>query len=777
MKIISPKRLLTNVFQTVRNGDIFANSSLDLPFARTKTLDPRITHTRASSATFVDSSGVLRSAVTNLLLRSEEIGTSPWNTNSSGSVTYTANAIASPTGTVTADRITATADFAGPNQFFSVTSGLPYAFSFYVKAVTPGSLNSIRIECLSKFTAFNITTRTFSGTEAGITSTSSVALADGWVRVQCLFTAPSTGSLAASIYANVSADFYLWGAQLEQASTVGDYVPTGATINSAPRFDHAITSSTTNLLLQSEAFGTTWSLVAGTISTDSATSPTGTTTADKLIATNGGVNGQLSQGLTITSGATVTGSVYVKAGGFDRFELILLSSNNTTPYGRATFNPNTGAITTAASTANGGTSASASVVDAGNGWYRCIVTVTYPAVTAAGMRFNVTNSDSSNGDGVKGVFLWGAQLEQSATVGPYVPTTTAAATSNSTESLGLLVEEARTNLLLRSEEFDNASWGRNAAPITANNAIAPNGASTADALIPNTTTTFHFCNQAFTLVNGTTYTFSIYLKAAGYNFVLLNTSLGSASGNAGPIINLSNGTKAGFFTVDYPTLIQSVGNGWYRVSYQYTSSGTSGVIDINALPTSSISAYAGDGTSGIYLWGAQLEAGAFPTSYIPTTSATVTRAADVASITGSNFSSWYNQTEGTWFVHHDVRQILLVANDNSFNERQPQMGLSAGLIHDFYSITGGAIQANNVGSTHVMGTPDRVAYALKTNDFIGACNGSLTAADTSGSFGSSITQLNIGAFHNGTGGACGTFRRITYWPTRLGNTVLQAITQ
>jgi hypothetical protein len=105
------------------------------------------------------------------------------------------------------------------------------------------------------------------------------------------------------------------------------------------------------------------------------------------------------------------------------------------------------------------------------------------------------------------------------------------------------------------------------------------------------------------------------------------------------------------------------------------------------------------------------------------------------------------------------------------------MGLSAGLIHDFYSITGGAIQANNVGSTHVMGTPDRVAYALKTNDFIGACNGSLTAADTSGSFGSSITQLNIGAFHNGTGGACGTFRRITYWPTRLGNTVLQAITQ
>ena len=206
-----------------------------------------------------------------------------------------------------------------------------------------------------------------------------------------------------------------------------------------------------------------------------------------------------------------------------------------------------------------------------------------------------------------------------ATTGASLVTFTRASSGTFVGSDGLL-KTAVTNLLLRSEEFDNASWGKSAASITANNAIAPNGASTADALIPNTTTTFHFCSQGFTLVNGTTYTFSIYLKAAGYNFVVLNTPLGSASGNAGPIINLSNGTQAGFFTFDYPTLIQSVGNGWYRVSYQYTSSGTFGVIDINTLPTSSISAYAGDGTSGIYAWGAQLEQASTVGEYIPTTS-------------------------------------------------------------------------------------------------------------------------------------------------------------
>jgi hypothetical protein len=187
--------------------------------------------------------------------------------------------------------------------------------------------------------------------------------------------------------------------------------------------------------------------------------------------------------------------------------------------------------------------------------------------------------------------------------------------------------------------------------------------------------------------------------------------------------------------------------------------------------------YAGNGTGTIHAWGAQVEAGAFPTSYIPTTTATVTRSADVCSISGSNFSAWYRQDEGSFFVSHDARQVLLVANNNSFNERQPQMGLSAGLIHDFYNITGGVIQANNTGLAHIIGTTSRAAYTYKTNDFIGAVNGSLTTSDSSGSVSSSVSQLNIGVFQNGGGGACGTLRRICFWPTRLPNSTLQTLTQ
>ena len=174
---------------------------------------------------------------------------------------------------------------------------------------------------------------------------------------------------------------------------------------------------------------------------------------------------------------------------------------------------------------------------------------------------------------------------------------------------------------------------------------------------------------------------------------------------------------------------------------------------------------------------AQLEAGAFPTSYIPTTTATVTRAADVASITGTAFSSFYNQTEGTWFAQHDKRGVILVANNNSFNERQPQMGLSSALTHEFYVIVGGVIQASNAGAVHTMGTTDKTVYAIQANNFIGAVNGVLTNADTSGSVSSTVSQLNIGVFQNLASGETGTIKRLTYWPVRLANPTLQAITQ
>jgi hypothetical protein len=206
-----------------------------------------------------------------------------------------------------------------------------------------------------------------------------------------------------------------------------------------PRFDHdpitgqslglLIEESRSNLYLYSDSPNLAYydpTFVA--FSVNSLISPDGTQNADKMMGLSGKTFAQISQGVTITSGATVTGSVYIKYGGFNRVELVMLSNNNTTPYARATFDPSTGTITTAVSTANGGTNASANIVFVGNGWYRCNVTVTYPAVTAAGMRINATSSTGGISEGTLGAYAWGMQIEQGAFPTSYIPTTASTVT-------------------------------------------------------------------------------------------------------------------------------------------------------------------------------------------------------------------------------------------------------------------------------------------------------------------------------------------------------------
>jgi hypothetical protein len=205
------------------------------------------------------------------------------------------------------------------------------------------------------------------------------------------------------------------------------------------RFDHdPITGQSLGLLIE-ESRSNLWTYSDSpnlayydptfvAFSVNSSISPDGTQNADKMMGLSGKTSAQISQGVTITSGATVTGSVYIKYGGFNRVELVMLSNNNTTPYARATFDPSTGTITTAVSTANGGTNASANIVFVGNGWYRCNVTVTYPAVTAAGMRINATSSTGGISEGTLGAYAWGMQIEQGAFPTSYIPTTASTVT-------------------------------------------------------------------------------------------------------------------------------------------------------------------------------------------------------------------------------------------------------------------------------------------------------------------------------------------------------------
>lgn len=197
---------------------------------------------------------------------------------------------------------------------------------------------------------------------------------------------------------------------------------------------------------------------------------------------------------------------------------------------------------------------------------------------------------------------------------------------------GLLIESARTNLFLRSQELDNASWVKTAMTISANVTAAPDGTTTADKMTPNAGTADHEVYQALSVTGDARYTFSRFFKEAGKRYVTVL------------------GTGAHFGSQDYATYdlqtgsvtqtgtngtasIEAYGNGWFRVVRTLVAEDTgSGAwfITCGDSPTPGrTTASTGNGSDGVYAWGAQMEVAANASSYIPTTSASATRAADV----------------------------------------------------------------------------------------------------------------------------------------------------
>jgi hypothetical protein len=180
--------------------------------------------------------------------------------------------------------------------------------------------------------------------------------------------------------------------------------------------------------------------------------------------------------------------------------------------------------------------------------------------------------------------------------------------------------------------------------------------------------------------------------------------------------------------------------------------------------------------SSVFIWGFQLEAGSFPTSYIPTTTATVTRAADVASITGANFSSWFNTNQGTFFLDWRVpfaaaagNQRVLNFGTNSFNAAIVSgEGVMGGINPYFSPITRSPASLATSGA--------RVATATSIGESAGTSNGDVAVATGACSYYNSATSLNF-VPAEATSIRINYIKRIIYWPARLYNEALQYITQ
>ena len=353
------------------------------------------------------------------------------------------------------------------------------------------------------------------------------------------------------------------------------------------------------------------------------------------------------------------------------------------------------------------------------------------------------------------------------------------------ESLGLLVEEQRTNLILQSENL-STTWTNVNTSEAINVATAPDGTTTADKLITSNGVAGVSSYITQTVVKSaaaTTYTYSAFAKtgdAGTGTLQLLAVDTASSANNAASSFSTVSGTITvaasvnGTFT-NASSIITPLADGWYRCSLTFTT-GTETSINLrlySRLPTT------GDGTRGILLWGAQLEVGTFPTSYIPTTTATVTRAADVASITGTNFSSWYRQDEGTIFVEgatsaSTASPILFQADDGTANERIQVRRNGTTNASSLLVTDGGTTQANFSVTGYNANTIGKTCAMYSLNDFQLSFNGTLGTADTSGTL-PTVDRAFIGSASSPVY-ANGPIKRLTYWPTRL-NEVLQRITQ
>ena len=551
-----------------------------------------------------------------------------------------------------------------------------------------------------------------------------------------------------------------------------------------------VTKAEENLFIQSEEITTSayvGSGVSRTGNTDVA--PNGTTTADTLLAS--GVSGAhlIQQAYTTVASTTYAFSWFIKAG-TNNFVQLCLSTE-----GRfANFDLSTGVV------GSTGGIISAGIEPSTNGFYRCSMIFTVSSAVAQNFRAVVVSSNTAvqneNNTLTTSVILWGAQLEQRSFVTAYTATTTQPITNYiptlltapagvprlqhnpvTGASRGMLVEGARTNLLLRSEEFADASWTKNESSIQANTVIAPDGTLTADKLVENTALGYHTVFRASSLTSGTAYAVSVYAKAGERRYFTI--SAGSIiTFPARVTFDLQTGTVAG--TEAGVGSIRAVGNGWYRCSVVGTAGATASTgVNFATTNTTSYAQYTGDGYSGIYIWGAQLEAGVNASSYIKTEAAQVTRSTESPDMLGANFSSWYNRAQGTLVVEYEYDLPTTIANGcvvsiNNAIGTQHMVLVATGLSTDrFLSLP----TEFNTGFTST--TSAQILARAFSYSATSARSTSNTGASASVTpFTPPISdRLSIGfAGYFADSRMFGTVRRIAYYPIQLTQTEQQSIT-
>jgi hypothetical protein len=346
--------------------------------------------------------------------------------------------------------------------------------------------------------------------------------------------------------------------------------------------------------------------------------------------------------------------------------------------------------------------------------------------------------------------------------------------------LGYLAEGARTNLLLRSEEYDNASWSKTDTTITADAAVSPDGAANADLATEGTAGT-SILQQTVTATADVNYAFSFFAKRGNTDWIQARIINGAnvvrgwwdlGTGVVGSTAVGGTGAAVAIRIKAYP-------GGWYRCEL-VGSVGSGATAIVPGTATASADANTGRVNNGTYnIWGAQFENNvSFASSYIPTTNATVTRNADVLTYPTTG---WYNAAQGTLLVSGQAN--LGIANGAFTGVAELNDGTASEriLLYQFSTddsihllVTDGGVSQGDITPGGAAAS-FKAAGAYQLNNLALAVNGGTVATDTSATI-PTVTTLQIGGRAGASAEPFSTISSCAYYPTRLANGVLQQLT-
>jgi hypothetical protein len=335
---------------------------------------------------------------------------------------------------------------------------------------------------------------------------------------------------------------------------------------------------------------------------------------------------------------------------------------------------------------------------------------------------------------------------------------------------GLLIEEQRVNLATYSQDFSDPAWSKSSVTVTADTTVAPDGTTTADTLTASSITGFTW--QVVSFTGDGDKTMSCFVKAGTAATSVVQIRDATISANRGyfiitwtagvpSVVRLTTGTVLG---------VDAFPDGWYRLRLLASNVVAANSNQYRFLPNTTA------GTGTVIAWGAQAENGAFATSYIPTTTTSLTRNADVVSMTGTNFSDWYNAASGA---------ILARSRQSVITGTRPSIYISDGTADNIISLRGLAAnpelyikattdQAQIDAGTLTANSSFGLVGAWTTDNCAAAINGGAAVTDTSATI-PTVDQMLIGS--DGTNYLNGNVERISYWPQRIINAEAQAFSK